>query len=702
MIFPPHKRGVSYEYRHDPTMYSIRPSLVVVLFFVSFVPIIMPVGMDTSRGSSIGSGPTADRQGAVELAVLASKNDDNPVKRPSANGLGENKTVVAVTLTYTQLLALVLLVAAAFLAIGIAIGREMCSATESGKTTPQPTPAPTIVDDCSVAFAFGDLSNLLYANTTYLEDACLLHDVAPFLDFMLASLRLEVVLGNLLALFLMSLAAQLGGIPNVKNGDGEYSALGSILWLTWIGFAIVQYATTCVAQLTLVLATFSFAGQGRGELVTLEGGIGEGLGAAVGAGVGGFLGIFFVLLIATIQDGDFDMSVFVLFRLFLAFISPVCLAAALGAFYGSFTGAPLFTAVIPSLLVHPSFVAKNAALAVYAFTISQGVKDAGFNLDPDKLMRKYALVMVAPVLGISAFYLIFTASFVFSFFFYAPMSLCLFVLFAVAWRALQLVQMGSEWSGKVESLTTVVCCNPLAPFSGSLWWLPNEALLETLKHLEAATTMLLVVLFSSLLLVLSPALVFGPWTAFYSYLGHTPSENMAYVALIYRHFFGVFIDFDFYMPDLFDFHWAELSEWASVLVDVPSFNELPPAAMLDGSTVFSTLSLLLALTKPLVCVLSLVFSLAGVLGKNKTLGNVAAATSSIKAILENLKGDECIAALKLKGLACATNEDGQVTMLSKLPGVNNDSFDMKALASCPALVKVDFTGCKNVTGACSR
>jgi hypothetical protein len=204
------------------------------------------------------------------------------------------------------------------------------------------------------------------------------------------------------------------------------------------------------------------------------------------------------------------------------------LGSAIGALYGSFT-APFFSSIIPSLLVHPSFVAKIAALAVYAFSLFQGLFAAGVAIDPDKLMRNYTLITVAPLLCISALYLFLTASFIFSLFFYVPLLLCVLGFWAVAWRILQLVRRGSQWSGKVESysLNRMICCNPLKPVASSLWWLPDEALLDTLKNMKAATTMLLVVLFSTLLIVLSPALVFGPWAAFYSYLGHAPSDNIS-------------------------------------------------------------------------------------------------------------------------------------------------------------------------------
>jgi len=160
---------------------------------------------------------------------------------------------------------------------------------------------------------------------------------------------------------------------------------------------------------------------------------------------------------------------------------------------------------------------------------------------------------------------------------------------------------------------------------------------------------------------------------------------------------------NFYMPDLFNFNWAVLSEWASVLQDMPSFNELPPAAMLKGSTVYSTWCILLALMKPLVSVFSYVFSLAGFLEKNKILGNVAAGNAGINGILTNLTGNERITALEIKNMACVTNEDGQITELSVHHRGFKDSisivFNLKWLAACSCLVKVDLECGKNVTGA---
>ena len=98
--------------------------------------------------------------------------------------------------------------------------------------------------------------------------------------------------------------------------------------------------------------------------------------------------------------------------------------------------------------------------------------------------------------------------------------------------------------------------------------------------------------------------------------------------------------------------------------------------------------------------LSYVFSLAGILGKNKVLGNIAAHNSSTNAILVNLTENELVRALKSKGLVCVTNYDGQMIELSVLCGFDEKSIMLNVgwLAARSYLVNVDLGKCSYVTG----
>ena len=335
---------------------------------------------------------------------------------------------------------------------------------------------------------------------------------------------------------------------------------------------------------------------------------------------------------------------------------------------------------------------------MYAFIVFNGVNASNLvAFDIDKAMRLYALVMVGPLLVIGTLYLVFTASFIFSTFFFLPMSLCLAVALLVLGGVLELAKKGSQvQESKIVANNFLECdlgdLNPLKPLHSSLWWLP-DSLLDT--NVTAYGVMLKMVLISSLLIVLSPLLVFGHWAAFYSYFGRSPSDTMAYVAFTYEHFFGILFDAEFYVPDILNFNFNDISEWAHILKDIPSFNALPPAAMLEGSNIFSAFSLLLSLIKPFVCLLSSFFSVIGMAGRNKKVAEVAETYGSYEGILKGLVGRECVVALESKGWDCKLDAEGKKIVELRVP--DNTILDIGVLANCKSLERFHATGA-GITG----
>ena len=258
--------------------------------------------------------------------------------------------------------------------------------------TPQPTivtPQPTIAtadpcDDVSFSSSLG--AAFFVGNGTLLAQACIVPDVGPFIHALTSALRFESIVSNLFFFLFLCIAVQLGGIPSIRKGD-KYSATGVVLWVTWMIFALLQYFATFAAQLMGILATFSVLYQYPDELVAMDdGGLGPGIGAAIGAGVTGGLCAVLSYYYFEIDYNDEVSSrgcVVVVFTLIGGLPG-----AALGAFYGSFSGAAFFGLAVPSLVFHPSFLAKNAALLVYAFTIFQGIAASGLvTINVDSAMR---------------------------------------------------------------------------------------------------------------------------------------------------------------------------------------------------------------------------------------------------------------------------------------------------------------------------
>ena len=250
----------------------------------------------------------------VEPIVNEAVKEDNPATIP------RNSTI---QITRIKLF----LISAAFLIIGIGlgvlIGLENCPADNSSEVRGQepapqptlhqsnvPTTVPPLTDTCRDSFKFPIMSNVFFVNTTRMEAECSISEVAPFMDLVLAALRLESISGDLMALLGLCVIVQLGGIPSAMNKDGnKYSFTGLGMWLTWIVLSILQFITTFISQLMGVLAAFSFVGQYESELETFQNGLGADLGAGIGAGVGAGLSGLFVM-VTVISDVEYFLFYF--------------------------------------------------------------------------------------------------------------------------------------------------------------------------------------------------------------------------------------------------------------------------------------------------------------------------------------------------------------------------------------------------------
>jgi len=273
---------------------------------------------DTPKASSPSGSSTkicsTSRVDGVELIVTDAIEEDNPATIP-------RNSTIQITRVKLFLNSIAFLIIG--IGIGVFIGLENCPGDISDEVdgqepTPQPTAhqsnIPTIIppttDPCTDSFKFSIMSNVFFVNTTRMEAECSISEVAPFLDFVLAALRLESISGDLMALLGLCVIVQLGGIPSAMNKDGnKYSFTGLGMWLTWIVLSILQFITTFISQLMGVLAAFSFVGQYESELETFQNGLGADLGAGIGAGVGAGLSGLFVM-VTVISDVEYFLFYF--------------------------------------------------------------------------------------------------------------------------------------------------------------------------------------------------------------------------------------------------------------------------------------------------------------------------------------------------------------------------------------------------------
>ena len=197
---------------------------------------------DNSNRIRVSSSPprsslrSTTRLDGVELIENIAVNDTSNVDASFIN-LNEKLPDIAppnstIKMTPTKLYGMVALFSTIFLVIGIGIGvlvgSERFQAVTSNELVSdvpalQPTSYPTetlIISGsgpCSDTFKFSTLSNAFFVNATRLQADCSIADVAPFMNFLLAALRIESITGNLLALLGLCVIVQLGGIPSVTK-----------------------------------------------------------------------------------------------------------------------------------------------------------------------------------------------------------------------------------------------------------------------------------------------------------------------------------------------------------------------------------------------------------------------------------------------------------------------------------------------------
>jgi hypothetical protein len=444
------------------------------------------------------------------------------------------------------------------------------------------------------------------------------------------------------------------------------------------------------------------------------------------------------------------------------------------------SGASLFGALIPSLLWSPVFLGKVVALLAHLFTGFQGLVAAGFSVNPDRMLRIFANVVVMPSLAVGLLYWLFSGSVAFSFLAF-PLTLCVLACCrAIFWVLLRIrrVVVGKkdkeaaerkkakgDSSGKMPnnnnnlggsaatlrsqysregsapispvsrawdleagtgggcngggggapavplrddsiddpltptSITTttntttptaitnteqdtraaiaaldlkirqaiqesnldqeqvLAVLTPLFEATGgevdvvnlleqAFWWLPptlwpsvkkqwlhdcvwisNALQADESKVPEPApvTTILVIVLYSSALIVLIPMMVFGSWTAFYVFLRRGVTADASFVRTCYNHFFQVLSGWHkLRSPSIvyFNFNLTKQLKLAfQAFLAAPGFDTAPPLLMLKGSKGFAALSFLAAVVKPLVSALAEVFVAFQALPKSKMVSS---------------------------------------------------------------------------------
>ena len=523
-------------------------------------------------------------------------------------------------------------------------------------------------DNVALSIRFFDLECL-----EGLDDA---NDALALMTYITDGLRFDSVVSSLVQLLLLFILIQVGEIPGIyqKGSKVLFSRLGITLWGLWVFLVVGQYVMTFISLLFEIMSVFGMSAQ------------------------------------------------------FYA-----CLEAP--------SGAPsIFSATIPVLIFHPVFVTKNAALLAYVFTITQGFAGdwkLSSLVDVDNIFKIYCIVFFAPLALVAALIWVLSASFVFSIFFFVPMSVFLFGVCFYSIETLRFARRvtnmsdtsrddlelaavcvdsaGSVPGGDVENAASgcssavgfiaflqQIILKSTKMYHQSLWWLADPAADEAgLKNLSLTFNSLReggvftnLVYWSSLLLVLSPLMVYGSWAAFYCYIGHSARINMAFVALEYRDFFSVFSN-DWTFPSVLDLDLSALSN-LKVLSDMPEFNQLPPLEMIKGAKAYMVMSTVLAFAKVLVSVIASIFVYAGYVNDGDNVGMVAADTF-LKSF-EDLLSDSAKNRVRLM-------EDPRCTVVFKEGKLveleikdKSLRFKIAALVNCTDLKSLNASGCANFTG----
>ena len=635
----------------------------------------------------------------------------------------------------------------------------------------------------------------VFFRETCLVDECISEEVVLYTDFLTSQLRFESIVLTECSLMGLFVLLQLGGIPNPRDHDCRFNLLGLIVWCFWMGFVVLQFLFTALSLLMTILASFAAAHQYQNCFVDIDGGLGAAGGAAIGSGVGLVAGLaihmYFLKYTKRCRLGAVLLAL-------IFYAAPMLAGSAIGAAWGAATtGSAFFVVAMPALLCHPVFISKSAALLAYVYTFSLGLVAAQFRVNPDRIIRIYTYITVAPFVFTGIFFWLFSGAIIFSVLF-VPVSLaigavCVGIFWAIRIlrqkshhdatddaldygdengremaplkdvaprvsdvegadstrsargtpldaqsldrppvraprrqqkeqgkradleiedldflgdedfddkgamvqllkREIQtlvanseldeealsgmLVDLAREWvlrhgSGFVisespppprrrflssrssleEELTGGITCgrggvrfDPLGIFRGAVWWLPQDIIAAAKKQLvydfdfdfrtEGNISMFRIVLYTTVLTVLSPMVVFSAWVAVFSYLGRGTEQNFGYIRQLYRHFFGVFFDWSFRPPTLWDWNLLLVEDWEPALKHLPIFLSVEPFVQLNGSQVYAALSLCAALLKPLASLVGSVLAAAGCVCRNEKIGDVAKANADFLAVFE--------------------------------------------------------------------
>jgi hypothetical protein len=271
---------------------------------------------------------------------------------------------------------------------------------------------------------------------------CYGEEISEFMNFLTSELRFESVILTEIHLMALFMILQLGGIPNVRRADGvTINVVGLGVWTFWASCVAFQYLFTFLSLVMTVLATFAINSQYSRCMTEIQDGPGPGVGAGLGGAVGLAAG---AMIRAYLVHFTYQCRVHTYIVATLFYVLPFVVGAGVGASWGAATtGSPFFGTIIPSLLCHPQFVAKQAALLAYVYTFSLGLVSAGFKFNPDIIIRLYVYATVGPCFVAGVLYWVSSGSFAFSISFFVPSVVSLAVVCVVVFIALRFLQYAS-------------------------------------------------------------------------------------------------------------------------------------------------------------------------------------------------------------------------------------------------------------------
>jgi hypothetical protein len=123
-----------------------------------------------------------------------------------------------------------------------------------------------------------------------------------------------------------------------------------------------------------------------------------------------------------------------------------------------------------------------------------------------------------------------------------------------------------------------------------------------------------------------PMMVFGCWSAFFSYQGHNAADNMDFIASSYDIFFACFYIGNFSLPtSLVNVTFVNLLNLAFALSTLASstLDSALPGDLVKASAALTALATLIAIIRPLVSVLTVLLATYQYVAPNKKIGDMA-------------------------------------------------------------------------------